>query len=70
MPEALVKVAQLKNQIKLMEVPCMIQIDGGINAETAIMALNSGVDNLVAGSFIFKNDIKKAVGALWSSTSV
>lgn len=70
MPEALVKVAQLKNQIKLMDLSCMIQIDGGINAETAIMALNSGVDNLVAGSFIFKNDIKKAVGALWTSTLI
>jgi len=69
MPEALVKVTMLKNQIKLMESKCMIEIDGGINQDTGVMALNSGVDCLVAGSYIFKNDIVEAIKVLWDSQS-
>lgn len=67
MPEALVKVSMLKSQIRLMDSKCLIQIDGGINQDTAVMALNSGVDCLVAGSYVFKNDIVKAVKSLWEN---
>jgi len=67
MPEALVKVSQLKAQIKMMDLECLIQIDGGINEDTAVMALNSGVNCLVAGSYIFKNDIVKAIHTLWEN---
>jgi len=69
MPEALVKVTHLKNQIILMDSKCLIQIDGGINQDTAVMALNSGIDCLVAGSYIFKNDIAKAIKTLWENQS-
>ncbi len=31
-----------------------IQIDGGINEKTAVLAIEAGADNLVAGSYIFK----------------
>ncbi|MCT4642419.1 MAG: ribulose-phosphate 3-epimerase [Bacteriovoracaceae bacterium] len=34
----------------------VIQVDGGINEQTAKDVINAGVDNLVAGSFIFKSD--------------
>jgi ribulose-phosphate 3-epimerase len=67
MPEALVKVSMLKSQIRLMDSKCLIQIDGGINQDTAVMALNSGVDCLVAGSYVFKNDIVKAIQSLWEN---
>ena len=67
MPESLVKVSQLKHQIQLMDSSCIIQIDGGINQDTAVMALNSGVDCLVAGSYVFKNNIAKAVKTLWEN---
>ncbi|NTW95946.1 MAG: ribulose-phosphate 3-epimerase [Erysipelotrichaceae bacterium] len=67
MPESLVKVSQLKHQIQLMESSCLIQIDGGINQDTAVMALNSGVDCLVAGSYVFKNNIAKAIKTLWEN---
>ena len=69
MPESLVKVSMLKHQITMMESKCLIQIDGGINQDTAVMALNSGVDCLVAGSYVFKNDIVEAVKTLWSNQS-
>jgi ribulose-phosphate 3-epimerase len=43
----------------------MIQIDGGINAETAELARAAGVNNLVAGSFVFgSKDRAKAIESL------
>lgn len=42
-----------------------IQVDGGINAETAKIALAAGANILVAGSYLFKaEDRKKAAEAL------
>ncbi|WP_110953933.1 ribulose-phosphate 3-epimerase [Anaerosinus massiliensis] len=42
----------------------MIQVDGGINQDTGKQCAAAGADILVAGSYIFKNDIKKAVDSL------
>ncbi len=43
----------------------MIQIDGGINAETAALAREAGADNLVAGSSIFSSkDRAEAIATL------
>ena len=33
----------------------MIQVDGGINQENAPLLIQRGANNLVAGSYIFKN---------------
>ena len=42
-----------------------LQVDGGINAETAEIAKNAGADLLVAGSYLFNApDMKKAVEAM------
>ena len=46
----------------------LIQIDGGINDKTAALALEAGVDVLVAGSFIFKGNIKENVDKLWNQS--
>ena len=44
---------------------CIIEIDGGINAETSKLAVESGCDVLVAGSAVFgASDAKSAIGAL------
>lgn len=42
----------------------IIEIDGGINAETASLAKNAGVELAVAGSFIFKGDIVSNINKL------
>ncbi len=34
----------------------IIEVDGGINKETSLKCIDSGVNSLVAGSFIFKSD--------------
>ena len=41
-----------------------IEIDGGINDQTAKLAKEAGCDTLVAGSYIFKDDIEKRVESL------
>jgi len=48
------KLKNLKNLIG--DRPIDIQVDGGINAETAPLALKAGANVLIAGSGIFKQD--------------
>ena len=44
---------------------CEIEIDGGINEETAKYAVESGCDILVAGNYVFsKTDRKSAIDSL------
>lgn len=42
----------------------LIQVDGGINRDTGKECTQAGADILVAGSYVFKNDIVKAVDSL------
>ncbi|HLD08163.1 MAG TPA: ribulose-phosphate 3-epimerase [Candidatus Peribacterales bacterium] len=52
-------------EIRLQHPDVMIQVDGGINAETGKLCREAGANNLVAGSYIFKSkDRKKAIEAL------
>lgn len=43
---------------------CRIEIDGGINNKTAVVAKEAGVDTLVAGSYVFKGDIEDRIDSL------
>ena len=47
---------RIKNRYKY-----MIEIDGGITIENVNSALEAGVDIVVAGSAVFKNDIRKNI---------
>ncbi|MBO7217799.1 MAG: ribulose-phosphate 3-epimerase [Clostridia bacterium] len=58
MPESLDKVRALKAEIERQGLVCEIEIDGGINAETAPLAVEAGVTVLVAGSFVFNAEDK------------
>lgn len=44
----------------------LIQVDGGINEETAELVIDAGADVLVAGSYVFKGDIKEQIETLWN----
>ena len=47
-----------------------IMVDGGVNAETAILASKAGANQFVAGSYLFKqSDMKSAVSSLRSSVA-
>ena len=42
----------------------LIEVDGGINDQTGKLCREAGVDVLVAGSYVFKRDLKEAVESL------
>lgn len=64
MPQTLEKVKTLYAYRQENRLDFRIEIDGGINDQTAKEAKAAGVDTLVAGSYVFKNDIEKAVDSL------
>ena len=69
MPEVLSKTKILKKIIKEKNLNVDIEIDGGINFENSKLAISSGVDILVSGTTIFKNnngDIKRNIDLLRS----
>lgn len=49
----LVKIAELKSMIDDASSDTLIEVDGGINADTGALAAQAGVDVLVAGSAVF-----------------
>ena len=53
MPKMLKKVRVLRRRIHLHGYACEIQVDGGINARTAPLAVEAGATSLVAGSAVF-----------------
>ena len=54
--ETLDKVKILRKEIDTLKLKAQIEIDGGINFENAIMAKEAGVDILVSGTTIFKEN--------------
>ncbi len=65
LPEALDRIRQLRTEIDRRGLHVLIEVDGGINEITAKACHKAGADVLVAGSYIFKNDIQQAVQSLW-----
>ncbi len=64
-PETLEKVKTLRSRIDELSVRTLIEVDGGVNDETAKCAISSGADILVAGSYVFEaQDRKAAIDAL------
>ena len=59
MPDSLPKVSALKQEITRLGLDTLVEIDGGINGETAPLAAEAGADVLVAGSYLFTTDMKE-----------
>ena len=67
MEKVLDKIKILRKEIDSKQLKTQIEIDGGINFENAKMAKNAGVDILVSGTTIFKEnggDLKKNIELL------
>ena len=67
MKETLEKVKSLRKQIDLRDLKTQIEIDGGINFENSKIAIMAGVDILVSGTTVFKEnngDLKKNIKLL------
>lgn len=61
-PTSVAKIASLKKMLARQEHPVLIQVDGGINKETAAAVVTAGADVLVAGSYVFgAKNINEAV---------
>ena len=60
-PSALDKIRYLAKARKDKGYKYLIEVDGGINKETAKECIEAGVDILVAGSYIFKSNNRKAL---------
>lgn len=56
MPNSILKIQTLNNLRQAHNLNFQIQVDGGIDEMTAPLVTQVGADNLVAGSYIFKND--------------
>lgn len=59
-PQTLNKARRLKAMIKEQKLSTLIEVDGGIDTNTAPLAVESGIDVLVAGSFVFGSKDPKA----------
>ena len=67
MPETLEKVKVLRKEIDKKKLKTQIEIDGGINIENSKTAIKAGVDIIVSGTTIFKEnggDLKKNIQLL------
>ena len=67
MPETLEKVKILRKEIDTKKLKTQIEIDGGINIENSKIAIQAGVDIIVSGTTIFKEnggDLKKNIQLL------
>lgn len=59
------KISEVQKMIREVNPACLLEVDGGINAETAKTAVESGANVLVAGSYFFHApDRKKAIESL------
>jgi ribulose-phosphate 3-epimerase len=68
-PETLSKIRQVRNAIQDRGLDCEIEVDGGINHQTARLAVEAGANVLVAGSAVFdsKEGISAAIQSLLES---
>ena len=65
MADQLKKIRAIRALLKERGLRCELEVDGGINAETAPLAVEAGADVLVAGSAVFgKSDRRAAIAAL------
>ncbi|MBF7096092.1 ribulose-phosphate 3-epimerase [Alkalibacter mobilis] len=67
-PKSLDKIRDLSEMTKGLDID--IQVDGGINLETAPKVVEAGANVLVAGSFTFKGDVSENIRMLRESVKI
>jgi ribulose-phosphate 3-epimerase len=63
-PSVIKKAIELKKMINKINPNCLIEVDGGVNDKNIAQLKDAGVDIVVAGSYVFGNDYKKAIESL------
>lgn len=65
MADQLPKIADIRKHITEHQPKCLLQVDGGINKDTAKLVVEAGADVLVAGSAVYgAENIEEAITAL------
>jgi ribulose-phosphate 3-epimerase len=54
MADMMPKVSKIRQMIKDRNLTCELEVDGGVNTDTAKVCVAAGADVLVAGSSVFK----------------
>jgi ribulose-phosphate 3-epimerase len=69
--ETLPKIREVRRQIEEKGLECEVEVDGGINIQTAPLAVDAGANVLVAGSSVYgcKEGVASAIQSLLSSVS-
>ncbi|HUX09335.1 MAG TPA: ribulose-phosphate 3-epimerase [Terriglobia bacterium] len=69
--ETLPKIREIRRQIEEKGLACELEVDGGINLQTASLAVEAGANVLVAGSSVYgcKDGVAAAIQALLASVS-
>ncbi|WP_347359662.1 ribulose-phosphate 3-epimerase [Bdellovibrio sp.] len=62
MHDQVAKITRLREEISSKKINCLIEVDGGINAETAKICREADV--FVAGSYVFGKDYRSAITTL------
>jgi ribulose-phosphate 3-epimerase len=62
--ESLYKAEKLSNYLSINNLKVDIEMDGGITLENAVSVVNSGVNILVAGSSVFKNNREETIHSI------
>jgi ribulose-phosphate 3-epimerase len=66
--EVLPKIREVREMVDKLDKDIEIEVDGGVNAETAELCIEAGADVLVAGSAVYgKTDRQKAIESIRSS---
>ena len=64
-PSVLKKARRLAKMRDTLNPECLIEVDGGVNAQNVVELKEAGVDVVVAGSYVFKHDsYKEAIDSL------
>lgn len=62
MSDQVSKIKELRQYLRDHNLKALIEVDGGINEQTAKEVIDADV--LVAGSYVFKNNVEQAIGSL------
>lgn len=64
-PQSLDRISRVRREIDKVGLPIDIEVDGGINSQTAKLCIEAGANILVAGSYLFgAEDFSKATASL------
>ena len=63
-PNVLEKIKCLKDKIEMKNPRCLIEVDGGVSDQNIADLKDSGVDIVVAGSYIFNGNYKERIDLL------